>query len=168
MGAGCSLAAGTTASTNSFVDSGLSPSTYYTYGVSAYDAAGNASPVSLPTTIITLNATTTPPPPTFAIGARVQTTAKLNVRSTPTAKGKVLGSQSRGSQGTITSGPVSSNGYIWWNINYDSGADGWSAQSYLSLVSSSQPTQAQILALIASLQAEVNQLMAELAALGGK
>ena len=27
--------------------------------------------------------------------------------------------------------PVSANGYTWWNVNYDSGCDGWSAGNYL-------------------------------------
>src|SRR5215471_5036694 len=34
-----------------------------------------------------------PPPPTFAIGARVQTTANLNVRNTPSFGGTLLGTQ---------------------------------------------------------------------------
>jgi chitodextrinase len=174
MGTGCSLAAATNATTNSYADSGLSPSTSYTYAVSAYDAAGNTSPISFYARVATpAGSTTTPPnggpgPASFALGARIQTTARINVRSSASTTGKVLGTQPRGGTGTIISGPVVANGYIWWNINYDNGVDGWSAQSYLSLVSSSEPTQAQILALIASLQAEVNQLMAELAALGGK
>lgn len=30
-------------------------------------------------------------------------------------------------------GPVNANGYVWWNINYTTGCDGWSIQNYLSL-----------------------------------
>jgi hypothetical protein len=147
--------------------------------------------------------TVTPPPsptstPTgFGIGVRVQTLAKLNVRSTPTTKGRVLGFESRGSRGSIIGGPTSANGYIWWKVSYDNGVVGWSAQSYLSLLSALMvnngplPTPAVIenptspvtvpttsptntptptntnnnAALIASIQAQINQLEAQIAAL---
>ena len=33
--------------------------------------------------------------------------------------------------GTIIEGPVVSNGHTWWNIIYDDGQDGWSAEAYL-------------------------------------
>ncbi len=71
--------------------------------------------------------------PTFTTGQRVQTTANLNVRSTPSATGGLLGTQSSGSLGTIVSGPVSADGFIWWNVNYDTGADGWSVESFLNV-----------------------------------
>ena len=44
-----------------FVDMGLDPETRYTYAVVAFDAAGNSSTPSLPTTITTPPADTTPP-----------------------------------------------------------------------------------------------------------
>src|SRR5260370_433246 len=37
-----------------------------------------------------------------------------------------------GSAGTIKSGPQTNQGYIWWNINFDTGCDGWSVQTYLT------------------------------------
>jgi hypothetical protein len=77
-----------------------------------------------------------PPPPTtkFVIGDRVQvTTSKLNIRSIP--GGSVIGSQKLGALGTVTNGPAVAKGYTWWQINYDTGVDGWSVEDYLAKVS---------------------------------
>ena len=53
-GNGCTpVAAVATSSTNTFTDLGLSATTSYTYSVSAYDAAGNYSPVSATATVVT-------------------------------------------------------------------------------------------------------------------
>ena len=56
-----------TATTNSYSDTGLSPSTAYTYTVSAYNAAGNNSAQSG-----SASATTLPPPPTVVLSASPQ------------------------------------------------------------------------------------------------
>ena len=45
--------------------------------------------------------------------------------------GTLLGTQSLGALGTIVSGGTSAGGYYWWNVNYDSGVDGYSVQNYL-------------------------------------
>ncbi len=37
-------------------------------------------------------------------------------------------------KGFVLSGPVASSGISWWNINYDTGVDGWSAELYLQKV----------------------------------
>jgi hypothetical protein len=74
-----------------------------------------------------------PPAPSFNIGARVKTTANLNVRSKPTnGKKNTLCTQPAGSLGSIVGGPTVATGYTWWNVNYDSGCDGWSVQNYLT------------------------------------
>jgi hypothetical protein len=83
-------------------------------------------------------APTPPPPPPapspFSIGARVKTTANLNVRSKPTnAKKNVLCVQPAGALGTIVGGPTVTAGYTWWNVNYDTSCDGWSVQNYLQV-----------------------------------
>lgn len=64
------------------------------------------------------------PPPT---GARIQTNAAVNVSGTP--NGALVCSQASGSVGTIVGGPQDSGGYSWWNINFDTGCDGWAAQT---------------------------------------
>src|SRR3989344_653295 len=74
----------------------------------------------------------------FQIGDSVQTTANLNVRQT--ANGTILGNQASGNRGTVIGPsdgrPVSAGGYNWWQIDYASGADGWSGENYLVKVSS--------------------------------
>ena len=75
-----------------------------------------------------------PVPLGFAVGDRVQVvgTAKLNVRSAPGLASTVLGTQPTKAAGTIVGGTGQVlNGMPWWQINYDAGVDGWSAQSYL-------------------------------------
>jgi len=50
---------------------------------------------------------------------------QVNVRKT--ANGSILGRQNYGKYGTVISGPVTRGGYTWWNINFNSGIDGWVA-----------------------------------------
>ncbi len=70
----------------------------------------------------------------FNIGDRVQTTGTFNVRQTPA--GTVLGTQSTGASGTVTAGPTNAdlNGttYTWYDIDFDTGVDGWVASTGLS------------------------------------
>ena len=79
----------------------------------------------------------------FITGDRVITTDTLNVRSSASLTGTALGAQSLNQAGTIVSGPVSSGGYNWYDVNYDNAPDGWSVENYLEKVvqssSSSQP-----------------------------
>jgi len=78
-------------------------------------------------------ANTTPAPSTtFSVNDRVQTTAALNVRNTPSISANRLGVQSRGALGTVVGGPTYADGYQWWQIHYDySPQDGWSVENYL-------------------------------------
>lgn len=79
---------------------------------------------------------TTPPPEgqKFQDDDRVFVNASsANVRVT--AGGTLLGTQPLNAQGVVTDGPTTSpNGVIWYNINFDSGTDGWVGDSTLSLV----------------------------------
>jgi hypothetical protein len=74
--------------------------------------------------------TETTAPTAMAVGSRVTTADNIKVRNAP--NGERIGRQSAGSQGTITAGPILSGGYTWWNVNFDSGTDGWAAGSYLA------------------------------------
>ncbi len=96
------------------------------------------SPIVVPPPV----ATTTPiivVPPTmgvsvFKVNDRVQTTASINVREVAGLNGKTLGTQATSAIGTILSAtPVISGGYIWVPVNFDSGVDGWVADSFLKL-----------------------------------
>lgn len=72
---------------------------------------------------------------TIAVGSRVQVVAPINVRAT--AGGTLVGTQPVDAQGTVTSGPTvapiggTGTTFTWWQINYDTGADGWSGQDNL-------------------------------------
>lgn len=126
---------GTVTGTN-YQSTGLSAFTAYTYAVAAYDAAGNASTKSATVTASTLSVvapTSTPTSTLFRSGDRVRATANLNVRATPSVTGTLLGTQAAGALGTVSGGAIASGGYQWWNINYDSGADGWSVENWLAL-----------------------------------
>ncbi|MBI2673768.1 MAG: peptidoglycan-binding protein, partial [Candidatus Zambryskibacteria bacterium] len=75
----------------------------------------------------------------FSINDRVQVSSgPLNVRST--ANGTLLGTQATGALGTVVGGPTNAGGYNWWNINFDSGVDGWSAEDYLVKYVAPTPT----------------------------
>lgn len=71
------------------------------------------------------------PGTSLAIGAAVRTTSNLNVRDIPATTGTLLGVEPAGTQGTITDGPTTANGYTWWKVRYTSGGHGWSVDTYL-------------------------------------
>lgn len=129
-----------TSATNSYSDSGLTAGTAYSYTVSAYDAAGNTSAQSTSASATTQSGTI-PPSTKFTTGQRIQATpgtgSNLNVRATASASGTLLGTQPNGVLGTIVSGGTSVGGYYWWNINFDSGVDGYAAEDYLSAYAAS-------------------------------
>ncbi len=70
----------------------------------------------------------------FIIGDRVENTANLNVRSTPSTTGIILGTQPTGAQGTIIGGPINADGFTWWQVDFDNPPDGWIAESGLKNV----------------------------------
>jgi hypothetical protein len=75
---------------------------------------------------------TTPPSTKFAINDRVQVSSgPLNVRATANTTGTLLGTQATNALGTVIGGPTAQGGFNWWNVNYDSGVDGWSAEDFL-------------------------------------
>lgn len=90
----------------------------------------------------------------FMVGDRVQVINAgaenpLNVRSSPeipaNRDANKLGGHYAGDTGSVVSGPQSANGYCWWNINYDTAPDGWSAEGsgtvfWLSKIGSNQPS----------------------------
>lgn len=66
-----------------------------------------------------------PPVVTLAIGDRIKTLNITNVRASGALTATLLGTQAQGSFGTIIAGPVPMDNFTWWQVNFDSGADGW-------------------------------------------
>jgi len=116
-----------TSPVTSYENTGLLPSTTYTYRIAAYDETGNASAKSA-----SAARTTQPSPSTkLSVGDRVQTIEKTGVRSTPLGSGTLLGTQPRRALGTVVGGPWYRDERWWWQIDYESDPDGWSAQRKL-------------------------------------
>ena len=68
----------------------------------------------------------------FDIDDRTVTTANLSVRDGPGTSNTRIDTAPQGTTGSVTDGPVDSDGYTWYQIAYDEGvADGWSAANWL-------------------------------------
>ena len=76
----------------------------------------------------------------FNIGDRVRVTTNLNVRTgAGTGYPEITDPDYHdyapaGTVGTVISGPISANGYVWWKIQYDAGYTGWSVEGGLEKV----------------------------------
>jgi len=72
----------------------------------------------------------------FSIGDTVYVTSdSLNVRSGPGTGYSVIDMITYGTNGLIIDGPVTANGYVWYEMEYVGGAyAGWVASDYLALV----------------------------------
>ncbi len=74
-------------------------------------------------------------PASFQAGDRVQTTNDdVNIRNTPAGTARPI-QQDINSGGTVIEGPIQAilrgTNYIWWNVNFDTGPDGWVAENFL-------------------------------------
>lgn len=105
----------------------VSPTANTTYALSCTGAGGTGSQ----STAVTVTAAGGGTPGPIAIGSRVVTTANTNVRASA-PKGAVLGTQASGTRGTVVGGPITSDSGTWWQVDYDSGLDGWSIGTYLA------------------------------------
>lgn len=110
-----------------YSDVGLTASTGYAYQVSAFDAAGNASPLSDAVTATTFPITSR----AFRPGDRVRTVEQVSIRSAPSVLGSVIGTQPKEATGTVSQNPVYWSGQWWWNVNFVTGTDGWVAEAKL-------------------------------------
>jgi len=114
----------------SYQNTGLLPSTTYSYRVAAYDAEGNVSDQS-----IAVSKKTQPLPSTrFVIGDRVVLRSNSIIRLIPSNSGVLSGTQLKGAPGTVTGGPWRANGTWWWQVDFDSGVEGWVTQGKLRVV----------------------------------
>lgn len=62
------------------------------------------------------------------LGDRVQTVKPSSVWSNPPIAGEVVGNQPAQSPGALTAGPVRAGDSWWWQVNFNSGSDGWVAE----------------------------------------
>lgn len=69
----------------------------------------------------------------FNIGERIWTVSDidLKVRDGPGLSSAINDSVIKGTTGKIIEGPISQDNYSWWRIEYDIGAEGWSAENWL-------------------------------------
>ena len=122
QGAGCTPSAQiATSVTNSYSDSGLSPSTTYIYRVAAYDAAGNVSGQSSSASATTQAAADTTPPVISGISVSSLTynSATINWTTNESATSQVLYglTTSYGSQTTEDSNLVTSHSVLLSNLS---------------------------------------------------
>jgi hypothetical protein len=102
----------------------------------------------------------------FSRGDTVVVTDAVKVRSS--ANGPVMGKQQRAAKGTLVGGPVNAGGYVWWNVDYTSGVDGWSAEDFMQqstvalLPANSEVATAAAVTPSASNAAAIQELLAKL------
>jgi chitodextrinase len=118
--------------TTSYTDEGLAAASAYSYSVVAYDAAGNVSAKSTSVSISTLATDAPVPDFSFGVGAGIQTIADTVVMSKPGA-GKKRGVQFARAVGTISSGPKTLSGTVWWQVDFTTSVDGWVMEDTLEL-----------------------------------
>jgi len=107
--------------------------------------------------------------PKFVIGSRVRVVPEgALARSSPGfgtngSGDNLLGSHVSGELGTVIGGPQTADGYIWWNVNYDSGADGWTTEPnidvYIAVANSTCDINADGLTNVSDVQGTVNQAL---------
>jgi murein DD-endopeptidase MepM/ murein hydrolase activator NlpD len=67
----------------------------------------------------------------FEIGQEVETTTGLSVRENPTTDAERTDVAPSGMTGTVRDGPSDADGYTWWEVEYQNGSRGWSAENWL-------------------------------------
>ena len=71
---------------------------------------------------------------------RVVVTSPVNARTKPSYSATILKKEPTGTTGTVTGGPVASEGRQWWTIAYDNGVTGWSIEDLLETLPARQAT----------------------------
>jgi hypothetical protein len=128
QGSGCSPSSVIgTSETESYQDASLKPSTVYVYRIAAEDVAGNVSGTSA-----AVSGQTQPlPSAAFLIGDQIRTAKRADIRVAPSASSTRLGTQPKAAPGTVDGGPWYADKSWWWQVDFDSGADGWAKQRSL-------------------------------------
>jgi parallel beta-helix repeat protein len=69
----------------------------------------------------------------FRVGDQVRTIANLNVREGPGLGYALIDTVPEGTLGQIVEGPVETDGYVWWEVDYTVGVRGWSVGDWLEI-----------------------------------
>jgi hypothetical protein len=75
--------------------------------------------------------------PAFKIGEEVATTTALNTRSGPGLDNAVRETIDEQATGYVKDGYVTSGGYTWWKVAWETGTSGWSVEQYIESPSGS-------------------------------
>jgi N-acetyl-anhydromuramyl-L-alanine amidase AmpD/uncharacterized protein YgiM (DUF1202 family) len=67
----------------------------------------------------------------FGIDEEVMSTVDLNTRNEPSLDSRVLQTVDPGTVGWVQDGVVTADGYVWWQIEWETGTTGWSVETYL-------------------------------------
>jgi len=78
--------------------------------------------------------------PKFKMDDWVQTTANINVREGPGLGYTIIRTMPLGTIGQVIGGPAEADGFVWWNVSYNAGVTGWSAENWLELHVDEEPT----------------------------
>mgnify|MGYP001618140832 FL=1 len=107
--------------------------------LTATDQAGASASRLISVNVIDGGKTLSQPSTKFKIGDTAQATDNINVRTY--ASGVPSGVQPVGAKATVVGGPVwSIVGSWWWNLDYQTGVDGWSAEDWLTKTGTSVVT----------------------------
>ncbi len=113
---------------------GVSNSIWYDIN---FDAGFDGWCVSDNYTKIAGTAPTQTTPSYFKVGDRIRLFRAANVRSSAAIANNLKGVNPSGAQGTITAGPTKNGTINWYNINFDTGHDGWVASDNYVISSTS-------------------------------
>lgn len=98
------------------------------------------TPTVTPTRTLTPNVTNTVTRPAngYISGDVVRVfDGPLNFRSTASTSGTIVGTLPTGTTGMVLNGPVSANGYSWYQLQVSGRPNGWVASNFIELVSAS-------------------------------
>jgi len=78
----------------------------------------------------------------FTIGGRAVVSSATPVNVSASAGGAALHTQAKGALATVVAGPQTVNNVAYWNFNFDTGVDGWAAETGLSTSTTTPPATA--------------------------
>ncbi|MFA6459290.1 MAG: SH3 domain-containing protein, partial [Candidatus Paceibacterota bacterium] len=100
-------------------------------GLTGWAVSIYLTPVSSGTTVPVVIPVSTKTTVIFKAEDRIKTTTIVNVRSLPGTSNSIRGKTTTNASGTVLSGPVSANGYSWYQVKMDGGLSGWMVGEYL-------------------------------------